>query len=82
MKAGREDGQKGKGGDKRERKQSTKGKAVKKRREESNGGEGGGEERRHKEKQLTLSGEPQTLAGVHIAPALQRKMQANKPYSF
>ena len=30
MKAGREDRQKGKGGDKRERKQSTKGKAVKK----------------------------------------------------
>ena len=45
------------------------------------GGRGGGEGRgleRCEEQELTLSGEPQTRVGVHIAPASDRKMQANK----
>ena len=45
------------------------------------GGRGGGEGRgleRREEQELTLSGEPQTRVGVHIAPASDRKMQANK----
>ena len=51
--------------------------------EEGGGGGGGGGERgrglvRCEEQELTLSGEPQTLVGAHIAPASDRKMQANK----
>ena len=72
MKMGREDGQKEKGGDKRERREHKR-ESGKKGEKKGRGRRGRRGKKGCKEKQLTLSGEPQTLAGVHIAPALQRK---------